>query len=44
MFGQYIVGGPYDDKIWTGSNVGQSNNGLGYQYGFDLLVYGDKAD
>ena len=43
MYGQYIVGGPYDDKIWTGNNTGDSggNNGAG---GFDVLVYGDNED
>lgn len=42
MYGQLISGGPYDDKIWTGNNVG-SNGNLGAGT-FDILVYGDKED
>ena len=42
MYGQMISGGPYDDKIWSGNNVG-SNGNLGAG-SFDLLIYGDKDD
>ena len=37
--GQLIVGGPYDDKIFTGHGV------TGAAYGaMNILVYGDKDD
>lgn len=44
LMGQLIVGGPYNDQIWTGSKVvggaNKNNNGEAY----DILVYGDKQD
>ena len=42
LYGQLIAGGPYDDKIWTGSNIAANGN-LG-DGTFDILVYGDKDD
>ena len=42
MYGQLISGGPYDDKIWTGSNISTNGNLGGGS--FDVLVYGDKED
>ena len=42
LYGQLISGGPYDDKIWTGNNIG-ANGSLG-DGSFDILVYGDKED
>ena len=33
VFDQYIVGGPYNDKIWSGDRVEQS-----------ITIYGDKED
>ena len=44
MFGQFIAGGWYDDKIWTGNNVGANaalNTGI---TDYDVLVYGDNND
>jgi hypothetical protein len=44
VMGQVLVGGPYDDQIWSGSNTG--TGGLTTTGGLptDLLVYGDKND
>lgn len=45
VMGQLIVGGPYNDKIWTGSGVtGGANKTAPNVNAYDLLVYGDKND